>query len=164
MLILEGKQAGLAWITILRKMDSLCQAFDNFDPEIIVTYSEDKINALLQNPGIIRNRLKVQAVLTNAQAYLDLLDKVGSLDRFLWDYVNNRPIINNWTDLTQIPATSPLSDQISRDLKKLGFKFVGSTIIYSFLQAVGLVNDHLKNCHFKKVPQKPSKKTPKKKG
>jgi DNA-3-methyladenine glycosylase I len=146
MLILEGKQAGLSWSTILLKMDTLCAAFDDFDPAVIVHYDEHKVDALLHNSGIIRNRLKVNAVINNAKAYSGLCDAHGSLDRFFWSYVNDQPVINAWESMAQVPASTPLSDVISRDLKKLGFKFVGSTIIYAFMQSVGMVNDHLTRC------------------
>ncbi|MDR1577534.1 MAG: DNA-3-methyladenine glycosylase I [Deltaproteobacteria bacterium] len=149
---LEGQQAGLAWITILRKMDTLTEAFDGFDPEIIAQYDESKIDRLLLNPGIIRNRLKTRAVVSNAKAYLKLLENGSSLDQLLWAYVDGTPIVNHWAAGEIPPSSTPLSDQISRDLKKLGFKFIGSTIIYSFLQAMGLVNDHLDCCHFKNGP------------
>jgi DNA-3-methyladenine glycosylase I len=148
MLILEGKQAGLSWSTILKKMDTLCAAFDNFDPALIVHYDEHKVAALLQNSGIIRNRLKVNAAIHNAKAYFKLCAVHGSLDRFFWSYVNYQPIINAWTSMEQIPASTALSDSISKDLKKFDFKFVGSTIIYAFMQSVGMVNDHLTSCAF----------------
>jgi DNA-3-methyladenine glycosylase I len=148
MLILEGKQAGLSWSTILLKMETLCSAFDDFDPALIVNYDEHKLESLLQNSGIIRNRLKVKAVVHNAKAYFKLCDAYGSLDRFFWSYVNHQTIINAWENMAQVPASTPLSDAISKDLKKLGFKFVGSTIIYAFMQSVGMVNDHLRSCAF----------------
>jgi DNA-3-methyladenine glycosylase I len=149
MLILEGKQAGLSWYSILKKMDTLCAAFDDFDPHMLIKYDETKIGQLLQNPGIIRNRLKVNAAVSNARAYFKLCELYGSLDSYLWNYTDGNPIVGNWETQEQMPAMSPLSDEISRDLKKLGFKFIGSTIIYSYLQAVGIVNDHLKTCAFR---------------
>ncbi|MDR3050347.1 MAG: DNA-3-methyladenine glycosylase I [Oscillospiraceae bacterium] len=145
MLILEGAQAGLSWATLLHKRENYRAAFDGFDPAIIAAYGEDKAQALLQNPGIIRNRLKVSAAITNARAAL----KLGSLNDFLWSYVHGAPIVNHWEHTRDVPVTTPLSDRISRDLKKLGFKFVGSTIVYSYMQAVGLVNDHLAWCAFR---------------
>jgi DNA-3-methyladenine glycosylase I len=151
MLILEGQQAGLSWLTILRKTDSLSAAYDNFDPEKMAKYGERKIASLMENPGVIRNRLKIMTAVTNARAYLALKNEHGSLDKFLWSYVDNRPIVNNWKPEEKLPASTPLSDTISRELKKRGFKFVGSTIIYSFLQAVGLINDHVAGCAFKKA-------------
>jgi DNA-3-methyladenine glycosylase I len=150
MLILEGKQAGLAWITILRKWDPLCAAFDDFNPEKIAAYDGEKVARLLENPGIIRNRLKVFAAIENAKAYFKLCAKCGSLDRFLWNYVDGNPIVGAWEAPEMPPVKTYLSDCISRDLKRIGFKFVGSTIIYSYLQAVGVVNDHIAACEFKK--------------
>lgn len=149
MLILEGQQAGLSWSTILKKMDTLCAAFDNFDPEIVAHYNEAKIESLLQNPGIIRNKAKVNAAVNNAKRYFELCQIYGSLDAFLWGYVDFKPIQNQWEGMSQVPASTPLSDTISKDLKKLGFKFVGSTIVYAFMQAVGVVNDHLLSCTFR---------------
>lgn len=151
MLILEGKQAGLSWLTILKKMDTLCEAFDDFNPHIVKDYDDKKIEELLQNDGIIKNRLKVNAVIHNAKIYFEIIDKYHSLDEFLWRYVDYKPIVNHWTDMKQVPASTPISDQISKDLKKLGFKFVGTTIIYAFMQAVGMVNDHLVTCDFHQV-------------
>lgn len=152
MLILEGKQAGLSWSTILKKMDTLCEAFDDFDPAILITYDNTKIESLLQNNGIIKNRLKVNAVVNNAKAYFKLCEEFGSLDNYLWKFVNNKPIMNAWTKTEDIPANISLSDTISKDLKKRGFKFVGTTIIYSFMQAIGMVNDHLVSCAFYRQP------------
>ena len=150
MLILEGKQAGLSWSTILAKRETMRLAFDNFNPAIIINYGEEKIESLLQNAGIIRSRLKVLAVIHNAKMYYNLLEKHGSLNDFLWSYVDYKPIINNWTSIEQVPASTPLSERISKDLKKLGFKFVGATTVYAFMQAVGMVDDHLANCFCKK--------------
>lgn len=149
MLILEGKQAGLSWNTILTKMDTLCEAFDDFDPAILITYDEDRVQSLLENPGIIRNKLKVNAVIHNAKMYYKLCEKYNSLDEFLWSYVNYEPIVNVWETIDQVPATTPLSTEISAQLKSEGFKFVGSTSIYSLMQAVGMVNDHLVSCEYK---------------
>jgi len=148
-LCLDGMQAGLSWNIILSKMDSICKAFDDFAPEIVSRYDDKKIEELLQNPGIIRNRLKVNSVVTNAKAYFALCEKYGSLDDFLWKYVDYKPIVNEWTSIEQLPASTPLSDEISKCLKKMGFKFVGTTIIYAFMQAVGIVNDHLIYCDFR---------------
>ena len=148
MLILEGKQAGLSWATILAKMDTLCAAFDDFDPEILVTYPDEKIEALLQNAGIIKNRQKVNAVVSNAKAYYRLCEEFGSLDKYLWLFVNWQPVINEWTRIEEVPSSTPVSDTISKDLKKRGFKFVGTTTIYAFMQSVGMVNDHLTSCAF----------------
>lgn len=146
MLILEGAQAGLSWITVLKKRDAYRKAFDLFDPEKIALYDELKIQELVNNPGIIRNRLKIQSTIINAKAFLEVVKKHGSFNQFIWTYVNNKPIVGNWKRIEDAPTTTPLSDQISKDLKKLGFKFIGSTIIYSFMQAIGMVNDHLTDC------------------
>jgi DNA-3-methyladenine glycosylase I len=149
MLILEGKQAGLSWVTILTKMDTLCVAFDNFDPAIISRYEEPKVEKLLKDDGIIKNRTKVNAAIHNANRYYVLCEKHASLDSFLWSYVDFKPILNQWEHITQVPSSAPLSDALSKDLKKLGFKFVGSTTIYAFMQSVGMVNDHLLSCSFR---------------
>ena len=130
-------------------MDTLCAAFDGFDPHKLITYDEAKIEQLLQDPGIIRNRLKVNAAITNARAYFTLCEQHGSLDSCLWSFTGVRQIIGNWDAQEQAPAATPLSDEISRGLKRLGFKFAGSTIIYSYLQAVGVVNGHIKTCAFR---------------
>lgn len=151
MLILEGKQAGLSWRTILLKMDTLCEAFDNFDPEKIIKYDDKKIKELLNNNGIIKNKNKVNAVINNAKMYYNLCEKYDSLDNFLWRYVDFKTIDNKWDDVTKVPANTSLSDKISKDLKKLGFKFVGSTTIYAFIQGVGIVNDHLLSCSFRNI-------------
>ncbi|GHV32062.1 DNA-3-methyladenine glycosylase [Synergistales bacterium] len=150
MLILEGKQAGLSWSTILKKMGTMELAFDGFDPQIMAAYNDAKVEQLLQNPGIIRNKLKVNAAITNAKAYFGLRAAHGSFDAFLWAYVGGKPIVNDWANFSELPAKTELSDAISKDLRKLGFKFVGSTIVYSFMQAVGLVNDHLRDCAFRR--------------
>lgn len=146
MLILEGMQAGLTWLTVLRKREAFREAFDHFDPKKIALYDEGKIEELMQNEGIIRNRLKIKAAITNAKAFLEVVKQHGSFEKFIWGYVDFTPIVNNPVTMEDIPATTPLSDQISRDLKKLGFKFVGSTIIYAFMQATGMVNDHFVEC------------------
>ena len=146
MLNLEGAQAGLSWFTVLKKRENYREAFDQWDPEKIVKYDQQKIETLLQNPGIIRNKLKVNAVITNAKAYLHVLDAGGSLDDLLWKFVEYKPIINQISGMDKIQATTPISDTMSKELKKLGFKFVGSTICYAFMQACGLVDDHLDYC------------------
>jgi len=146
MLILEGMQAGLSWITILRKRENLSKAFDNFDIDKILQYDNKKVEELLQDPGIIRNRLKVRAVITNAGAFRNIQKEYGSFDAFLWSFVNNEPIQNCWETISEVPAKTELSDEISKIMKKRGFKFIGSTIMYSFMQAVGLVNDHTTDC------------------
>ena len=147
MLILEGMQAGLSWSTILSKRESLRSAYDNFDPAILINYDENKIEELMQNKGVIRNRLKIKSVIGNAHAYYKVQEQYGSLQDFLWKYVDYKPIQNQWSDISMVPASTALSDTISRDLKKLGFKFVGTTIVYAFMQAVGMVNDHLTCCY-----------------
>lgn len=145
-LILEGAQAGLSWLTILNRRDGYRKAFADFDPEIVAKYDENKILELLEDPGIIRNRLKVISAVTNAQCFLKVQEEFGSFDRYIWSFVGHRPILNRWKKMSDIPATSPESDALSKDLKKRGFKFVGSTIIYAHLQACGLVNDHVVDC------------------
>lgn len=146
MLILEGMQAGLSWLTILKKREAFIRAFDDFDPAVICSYGEEKVEELMQNAAIIRNRLKIHAAITNAKAYFVLCEKYGSLDRFLWAYVDNQPIKNAWKSMAEIPASTPLAERISKDLKSLGFKFVGPTIIYAYMQSIGMVNDHLTSC------------------
>lgn len=146
MLILEGMQAGLSWITILRKRENFRRAFDNFDPKKIARYGEEKLTELLANEGIIRNRLKINAAVTNAKAFLEIQREFGSFDKYIWSFVDNKPIINRPKTLADVPAKTALSDKISAELKKRGFKFVGSTIVYSFMQAVGMVDDHLVSC------------------
>lgn len=146
MLVLEGMQAGLSWITILRKRENFRAALDGFDFEKIAKYDDKKISELLANEGIIRNRLKINAAVTNARAFIEIRREFGSFDKYIWGFVGNKPIINRPRTLADVPATSPLSDKISAELKKRGFKFVGSTIIYSFMQSVGMVDDHLVSC------------------
>lgn len=146
MLILEGMQAGLSWITILKKREAFRDAFEQFNPAKVANYDEAKIQSLLKNEGIIRNRLKINAAVTNAKAFLEIQKQHGSFDRFIWSYLQYTPTQNHWERIEDVPATSPLSDQISKDLKKRGFKFVGSTIIYAFMQSIGMVNDHLTSC------------------
>ena len=146
LLILEGMQAGLSWITVLKKREAFRQAFDGFDPGKVALYDEAKIQEMLKNKGIIRNRLKLNAAVTNAGAFLEVQKKYGSFDAFIWSYVNHTPIQNHWESMAEVPATTALSDQISKDLKKLGFRFVGSTIIYAFMQSMGMVNDHVTDC------------------
>ena len=146
MLILEGMQAGLSWSTVLNKREAFREAFDGFDPKKAALYGDAKIQELLANERIIRNRLKISAAVLNAKAFLEVAEKHGSFDKFIWEYVDYKPVIGHWDKIEDLPATTPLSDQISKDLKKLGFKFVGSTIVYSFMQAVGMVNDHMRSC------------------
>lgn len=151
MLCLEGAQAGLSWITILKKRDHYRAAFDHFDPERIAHYDEAKVAALLDNPGIVRNRLKVNAFISNARAYLDLRDSGTTLDSFLWGFVGGEPIINHWRSLSEVPAQTPTSQAMSKALLKRGFRFVGPTICYAFMQACGMVDDHTLDC-FKRQP------------
>ena len=145
-LCLEGAQAGLSWITILRKRDNYRRAFDNFDAHKIARYSDKKIQALLQDPGIVRNRLKVNGFVKNARACLELLEQGSTLDEYLWSFVDGRPLQNNRKTMQQVPSTTAISDAMSKDLKRRGFTFVGSTICYAFMQAAGLVNDHVVDC------------------
>ncbi|MBU2995574.1 DNA-3-methyladenine glycosylase I [Cellulophaga baltica] len=145
-LVLETFQAGLSWITILRKRENFREAFDNFDYLKISDYDEDKIALLLQNSGIIRNKLKVRATISNAKAYLKIQEEFGSFSIYIWSFVNNQTIKNKVAHYKEAPANTELSDTISKDLKKRGFKFVGSTVIYAFMQATGMVNDHEINC------------------
>ena len=146
MLILEGFQAGLSWITILRKRKNFKKAFDNFDPKKIAKYDQKKINQLLKNEGIIRNRLKINAAKTNAKCFLEVQKEFGSFDAYIWNFVKNKQVKNKWKNISEIPAKTELSDRVSADMKKRGFKFVGSTTIYTHLQAIGVVNDHLMEC------------------
>jgi len=146
MLILEGTQAGLSWLTVLKRRENYRQAYDGFDPVKISRWDKKKIEALLRDPGIIRNRLKIEAARTNARIFLEIAEKFGSFDIFVWSFVNGRPLRNSWKDTREIPATTPVSDRMSRELKKRGFKFAGSTICYAFMQAVGMVNDHTVDC------------------
>jgi len=146
-LILDGFQAGLSWITILRKRDNFRAAFDNFEPEKIARYTARKKEKLMQDAGIVRNRLKIEGTVLSARAYLDVMEKGPGFSRLLWDYVDGKPKVNNFKTLKQVPAETPLSQKISKDLAGRGFKFVGPTIVYAFMQAVGMVNDHITTCH-----------------
>lgn len=145
-LLLEGAQAGLSWYTVLRKRSAYRAAFADFDPERVARFGEAEVAALLANPGIIRNRQKVQAAVTNARAFLDLQQEFGSFETYVWRFVDGRPIVNQVRELADYAATSPESDALSKDLKRRGFKFVGSTIVYAHMQATGLVNDHSTDC------------------
>ncbi len=144
--VLEGAQAGLSWDTILRKRENYRKAFDGFDVNKVARYTDKKIEKLLQDEGIIRNRLKVASAVTNAKAFLKVQDEFGSFDKYIWSFIDGKPIVNKWKESSQIPATSPVSDVISKELKKRGFNFVGSTIMYAHMQATGMVNDHLVSC------------------
>ena len=145
-LILEGAQAGLSWTTILRKRDNYRTAFDHFDPRLVATYDQRQVDTLLANPGIVRNRLKIQAAVRNAQAFLTLQQHFGSFDAYVWHFINGQPRQNAWRTRHEVPARTPESDALSKDLQRRGFTFVGSTICYAFMQAVGMVNDHLIDC------------------
>ncbi len=145
-LVLEGFQAGLSWLTILRKRENFRQAFDGFDPVKVANYGEDKIAALLQDKGIVRNQQKIRATILNAQLFLQIQKEAGSFDHYIWDFVQHKPIQNAWPDLKSVPPKTELSDKISKDLQQRGFKFVGSTIVYAHMQATGMVNDHVTGC------------------
>jgi DNA-3-methyladenine glycosylase I len=145
-LILEGAQAGLSWITILKKRENYRRAFDNFDPSKIANYDEKKIEELLQDPGIIRNRRKIEGAIDNARAFLKVQEEFGSFSQYIWGFVGGKPRVNHWTSHGEIPAQTSESQAMSRDLRKRGFKFVGPTICYAFMQAVGMVNDHTVDC------------------
>jgi DNA-3-methyladenine glycosylase I len=145
-IILEGAQAGLSWKTVLQKRDHYRKVLDGFDPVVIAGYKEEKLNQLLQDPGIIRNRLKIKSIQQNALAFLKIQEKFGSFSTYLWQHTNQQPMKNHWQHLSEVPAQTPLAVALSKDLKKQGFNFVGPTICYAFMQAVGLVNDHLVTC------------------
>lgn len=145
-LILETFQAGVSWITILNKRENFRKAFDDFNYHKIAKYKEIKFNELMQDAGIIRNKLKIKSAITNAQLFIEIQQEFGSFSKFIWNYVNGKPIINQFQNKDEVPATSGISDRISRDLKKHGFKFTGSTIMYAYMQAVGMVNDHTADC------------------
>lgn len=145
-LLLESFQAGLSWITILKKRENFRAAFDYFDYKKIATYDESKINSLLQNEGIVRNKLKIKSAITNAIAFMEVQKEFGGFSNYIWSFVNGKTVVNKWKTDKEIPARTDLSNTISKVMKKRGFKFVGSTIIYAFLQATGIVNDHLESC------------------
>ena len=145
-LVLESSQAGLSWLTILKKREAYREAFDLFDAQKVANYGDAKIAELLENKGIVRNRLKIHSTVTNAQHFLKIQEVFGSFDAYLWQFVSAQPLINAWTSLSEVPATTPESDALSKNLKKRGFKFVGSTIMYAYMQAVGMVNDHVTDC------------------
>jgi len=145
-LILEGAQAGLSWITILKRRKTYFEAFDGFDVEKVAGYGKRKINSLLKDPGVIRNKLKIDSAISNAQAFLGVQEKFGSFSKYQWQFVNGKPIHNSWKTMKHLPAKTKISDAFSKDLKKRGFSFVGSTIIYAHMQAVGMVNDHTVDC------------------
>jgi len=150
-LILDGAQAGLSWLTILKRRDGYRRAFEGFDPERIARYGEKDVERLLADPGIIRNRQKVRSAIGNAQAFLDLVEETGSFSDYLWGFVDGRPVVNRFRSMAELPASTPTSERLSKDLKKRGFSFVGPTIVYAFMQAIGMVNDHLVDC-FRHAP------------
>jgi DNA-3-methyladenine glycosylase I len=145
-LILEGAQAGLSWETILKKRQDYRIAFDKFDPAIVASYGQKKRKSLLSDTGIVRNRLKIEAAIENAKAFLAVQDEIGTFDKYIWGFVGHEPKQNTWKSIKEVPAKTPESDSMSKDLKRRGFKFVGSTICYAFMQAVGMVNDHVVDC------------------
>jgi DNA-3-methyladenine glycosylase I len=146
LLVLEGAQAGLSWITILRKREGYRRAFDNFDVRKVAAYDDAKQAELRDDSGIIRNKLKIKSAVQNARAFLRVQEEFGSFDNYIWGFVDHKPVINTWRTLSEIPASTPLSEQISKDLKKRGFNFVGPTIIYAYMQSIGMVNDHTVGC------------------
>lgn len=148
-LVLESFQAGLSWITILRKRENFKMAFDDFDYKKIAKYSDDKVEELMQNPGIIRNRLKILATVNNAQKFMEIQKEFGSFSKYIWDFVGGKPIINQPNTLKDVPATTEISDRLAKDLKKRGFKFMGSTVVYAHMQATGMVDDHVTECWVK---------------
>ncbi len=143
---LEGAQAGLSWLTVLKKRDNYRKLFDDFDVNKIARYNKRKVESLLKNPGIIRNRLKVEATISNARAFLEIQDKFDSFDNYIWQFTNGKPVVNHWKKAQDVPASTGLSDIISKELKKRGFRFAGTTICYAFMQATGMVNDHTVDC------------------
>ncbi len=145
-LTLEAAQAGLAWITILRKREGYRRCFANFDPLAVARFTEADVNRLLLDPGIVRNRKKIESAIKNARLFLDLADKHGSFSNWFWNFVDGRPVLNAWQDIKDVPPTSPLSDKVAKEMKKLGFSFLGSTVLYAHMQATGLINDHLVSC------------------
>jgi len=145
-LLLESAQAGLSWLTILRKRENYRLAYDDFDAEKISRYDDGKYKELLNNKGIVRNKLKIRASINNAGHFLEIQKEFGSFDRYIWNFIDNRPVVNNWSSISEVPAASGFADRVSADLKARGFKFIGPTIVYAHLQATGLINDHIKGC------------------
>ncbi len=146
-LVLEGFQAGLSWQIIMNKRENFRTAFDDFDPEIVAKYNQDKLDKLIQDKSIIRNKMKIAACVNNAKSFLEIQKEFGSFDRYIWGFVNFKPIVNSFTERNEVPAKTELSDLVSTDLKKRGFKFVGSTVVYSHMQATGMINDHMVYCY-----------------
>ena len=153
---LEGAQAGLSWVTILKKRENYRRLFSDFDVEKIARYNKRKIESLMNNPGIIRNRLKIESTVSNARAFLEIQQEFGSFDAYIWRFTDGKPVVNRWHSLEQAPARTEISDSMSRDLKKRGFKFTGSTICYAFMQAIGMVNDHTTDCFRYRACQLPA--------
>ncbi len=145
-LVLESAQAGLSWITVLKKREEYRRVYDDFEPIKVSQYDDKKVNELVQNPGIIRNKKKIEASINNANKFINIQKEFGSFDNYIWNFVDGTPLINKWEDISKVPATSELSDRICKDLKSRGFKFLGSTIIYAYLQAIGVINDHITSC------------------
>ena len=143
---LDAFQAGLSWAIVLKKRENFRKAFNNFDPKIITKYDQIKVDELIQDAGIIRNKLKINATISNAKVFLEVQKEYGSFDKYIWQFVNGKPIVNNWENISELPASTPESDMLSKDLKSRGFKFVGTTICYAFMQSAGMVNDHLVHC------------------
>jgi len=150
-LVLESFQAGLSWFTILKKRENFQLAFDNFDYQKIAGYSEEKVEELMQDTGIIRNRLKILATVNNAKRFMEVQKEFGSFSTYIWNFVGGKPIDNQFKELKEVPATTEISDQLAKDLKKRGFKFLGSTVVYAHMQATGMVNDHVINCHTRQI-------------
>ena len=148
-LVLESFQAGLSWYTILKKRENFRAAFDDFDYKIISNYKENKVEELLHNAGIVRNKMKISASIHNAQIFIEIQNEFGSFSKYIWKFVDEEPVVNNPKSLSEVPVTTKISDSLSKDLKKRGFKFLGSTVIYAFMQATGIINDHLEDCYFK---------------
>lgn len=149
-IVLESAQAGLSWITILRKRENYRKAYDNFDPEIVAKYDDNKIEELMNDKGIVRNRRKIDASINNAKCFMDVQSEFGSFDNYIWGFVDGKQIVNSFKDMSELPSKTELSDKISKDLKKRGFKFLGSVIVYSYMQAIGIVDDHLQDCFTRK--------------
>ncbi|MFO7887716.1 MAG: DNA-3-methyladenine glycosylase I [Eubacteriales bacterium] len=147
-IVLESAQAGLSWIIILRKRENYRKYYKNFDPDKVSKFGEKEIEEMMKDPGIIRYRRKIEASINNAKRFLEIQKEFGSFDKYIWSFVDNKPIVNHWESIEDVPSKNQLSDKISKDLKKRGFKFIGSTIIYSYLQAMGLINDHTRYCDF----------------
>ncbi len=146
-LVLESAQAGLSWLTVLRKRENYQRAYDGFDPRKVAHYDEEKVRTLLADPGLVRNRKKIEASITNARCFLEVQEAFGSFDRYIWRFTDGAPLVNHWEQLSQLPARTELSDAVAKDMKARGFRFLGSTILYAHLQAIGVINDHLTGCY-----------------